>query len=100
MIKTGQYWKHDSGKDGLTVWEIMSTFLSPSFTPMCEMMLIVSGVDRIHISKSNAMKIGEVRDYPQNLFEQSVSGELPPGLSYWSLIEEEDIPLLLLAELP
>lgn len=97
-VEAGQIWRH-GGKSGLTVWEIMSTFLASDGVPTCEMMLLVSSVDEIHISRANSIVAGETRDYPLNLFEDKTGG-FDYEVALWQQVEAEDIPLLLLAELP
>lgn len=88
-VEAGQYWKHGPDDQVNTVWQVITVLDDDT----CILKLLASAVYRK--PTGSEMAVGSRRTYPIKILLNK--GEEEWLSKYWSLVEEEDLPMVLLS---
>lgn len=88
-IRVGQYWKHDNGFSGTSIWLVKDMSRNSEGLEVVLIELISDSVPSDQTLEGDSMAVGEDRSY----YVDSMIA------SWWKLIDKEDLPLHLLGAL-
>lgn len=89
-IEVGQYWKHDNGISGMSIWRIES-LLNPGAgqDALPVILKLISSIGGPAYSGGEPTTLGQTIEYTLEFDE----------VDWWTRVEEEDIPLHILGDL-